>query len=118
MTLQTFFQRHFSTSSGESPIGHALAISAGFALLVVGTMLVASVVWIPAGIVMSVAGLLALVGGVWAHISNPLDLDELADSMVKLISAAIAVTFGLAVAAIIIGFVLTLVVSFVRFIAS
>jgi hypothetical protein len=118
MNLQTFIQRHYSRATGESPIGHALAVAAGLALIVIATMLVNAVVWMPAGIVIGFAGLLVLMGGIWGHISNPLNLEDLADSMVKLTGAAIAMTFGLAVVAVVVGFVLTVLVSAVRWIAS
>jgi len=118
MNLQTFVQRHYSPTAGESPLGHAGVVVAGFALMAVGTFLVASIVWIPAGVVIGLVGLLALIGGVWAHISKPVNLSELADSAVKLTGAAIAMAFGLAVAAMIVGFALTVLVSFIRWIAG
>ncbi len=118
MSLQTFVQRHYSPTAGESPLGHAVVVVAGFALMAVGTFLVASIVWIPAGVVIGLVGLLALIGGVWAHISKPVNLSELADSAVKLTGAAIAMAFGLAVMAMIVGFALTVLVSLIRLIAG
>jgi hypothetical protein len=47
-----------------------------------------------------------------------LNLEDLADSMVKVTGAAIAMTFALAVAAIIMGFALTIVVSLFRWLLS
>jgi hypothetical protein len=118
MTLQTFIRQHFSTASGESPVGHALAIVVGFVLLVISTVLLASIPWIPAGVVIGIAGLLALIFGVWGHITSPVNLEDLADSMVKLTGAAIAMTFGLAAAAMVAGFVLTVLVSLIRWLVS
>ena len=118
MTLQAFVERHYSRARGESPIGHFLAITAGLVLVVIGTMFVVSIVWMPAGIVIGIAGMLVLGGGIWGHIRNPLNIQDLADSMVKLTGAAIALTFGLAVAAIIVGFMLTVLVSAMRWLAT
>jgi hypothetical protein len=118
MVLQSFIPRRYSVTAGESPLGHVLAISAGFVLLVIATLLIVSVVWIPAGIVIGIAGLLTVMGGVWGHITRPLNLEDLADSMVKVTGAAIAMTFALAVAAIIMGFALTIVVSLFRWLLS
>jgi hypothetical protein len=116
MNLQNLI--HPFDATGESPIGHGLAITAGFTLLVVATLLVASVVWMPAGIVIGIVGVLALVGGIWARITSPLNVEDLADSLVKMTGAAIAMTFGLAVAAIVAGFALTLLVSLIRWLAA
>lgn len=118
MVLQSFIPRRYSVTAGESPLGHALVIGAGFVFLVIATLLLVSVVWIPAGVVIGIAGLLTLGGGVWGHITRPLNLEDLADSMVKLTSAAIAMTFALTVAAIIAGFALTIVVSLFRWLLS
>ena len=118
MNVQAFVQRHYSRAAGESPLGHALAIAGGLGLVVIGTMLVVSLVWMPAGIVIGIVGVLVLLGGIWGHITNPLNLEDLADSMVKLTGAAIALTFGLAVAAMIVGFVLTVLVSSFRWLAN
>ena len=103
---------------GESALGHGLVLTAGFVLLAVATMLVASIVWIPAGVVIGIVGLVALAGGIWAHIANPLNITDLADSLVKMTGAAIAITFGLAVAAIVIGYAVTVVVGLVRWLAA
>ncbi len=84
----------------------------------ISTVLLASIPWIPAGVVIGIAGLLALIFGVWGHITSPVNLEDLADSMVKLTGAAIAMTFGLAVAAMVAGFVLTVLVSLIRWLAS
>jgi hypothetical protein len=118
MNLQAFIQRHYSHATGESPLGHMLAATVGLVLVVMGTVFVASVVWIPAGIVIGIAGLLVLIGGIWGHITSPLNVEDLADSMVKLTGAAIAMAFGLAVAAIVIGFVLSVLVSSIRWLAN
>jgi hypothetical protein len=116
MNLQAFIQRHYSRAMGESPVGHALAVAVGLVLVVIGTALVVSIVWIPAGVVIGIAGVLALIGGIWGHITDP-KMEDLADSMVKLTGAAIALTFGLTVAAIVIGFLLTVMVSSFQWLA-
>jgi hypothetical protein len=87
-------------------------------LLATGTFLAVSVVWIPAGIVIGLVGLFALIGGIWAHISAPLNVSDLADSAIKLTGVAIAMTFGLAVAAMAVGFTLTVLVSLIRWLVS
>jgi hypothetical protein len=118
MNLHAFIQRHYSQATDESPLGHMLAVTVGLVLAVMGTVLVASVVWMPAGIVIGITGVLALIGGIWGHITSPLNAEDLADSMVKLTGAAIAMAFGLAVAAMVIGFVLTVLVSAIRWLAN
>jgi hypothetical protein len=118
MNLHSLIHLPYAGATGESPLGHGLALAAGFILLVIATVLVASVVWIPAGIVIGIVGMFTLVGGIWAHIRRPLHLDDLADSMIKITGAAIAITFGLAVTAIVIGFALTVLVSLVRWLTA
>ena len=103
---------------GESMLGHGLVLAAGFVLLVIATILVASVVWIPAGVVVGIIGMFALAGGIWAHITNPVNMEDLADSLVKITGAAIAITFGLAVAAIVVGYAVSVVVGLVRWLAA
>jgi cadmium resistance protein CadD (predicted permease) len=103
---------------GESVLGHGLILAAGFLLLVIATLLAASVVWIPAAVVVGIVGMFALAGGIWAHITNPVNVEDLADSLVKMTGAAIAITFGIAVIATIAGYAVSVVVGLLRWLAA
>jgi hypothetical protein len=118
MTVQDFFHRHYSTAVGESPTGHAVAVLAGLALIVIGTALIVSVVFMPAGVVIAVLGLLILGAGVFAHIMSPLTFAELMDAVVGLSGAAIAATFAIAVVAVVAGFGVTVLVSLFRWLVN
>lgn len=117
MKIQAFIHQHYSPEVGESPIGHAAAVVAGLALMTAGAALLATIVWIPQGTVIGLLGLLILSGGVFAHIQSPLEFNDLADAVVKLTGAAIAMTFGLAVAAIVVGFTVTVIVNLIGWLA-
>jgi hypothetical protein len=103
---------------GESVLGHGLILAAAFLLLVIATILAASVVWIPAAVVVGIVGLFALAGGIWAHITNPVNVEDLADSLVKMTGAAIAITFGIAVIATVAGYAVSVVVGLLRWLAA
>ena len=118
MTVRSFIHRHYSPEVGESPIGHAAVILAGLVLLIIGGGLIASVVFVPAGVTIGVLGLLVLGGGVFAHIRSPLTFRDLMDTVISMSGAAIAATFAIAVVVMIIGFGLTVLVSAFRWLAS
>ena len=118
MTVQNFIHRHYSSAVGESPAGHAIAILAGLGLIAIGGGLVASVVFLPAGIAIGILGVLMLGAGLFAHIMSPLTFTDLMDTMVGLSGAAITLTIAIAIAAIVAGFGLTVVVSLFRWLAS
>ncbi|RPI57625.1 MAG: hypothetical protein EHM55_01180 [Acidobacteria bacterium] len=118
MTVQEFFHRHYSPAVGESPTGHAVAVLAGLALIVIGAALVVSVVFMPAGIAIGVLGILILGAGIFAHIVSPLTLAELMDAVIGLSGAAITVTIAIAIMAVVAGFGITVFVSFFRWLAS
>lgn len=118
MSVQSFMRRHYSPDLGESPIGHAAAVLAGLTLVAIGGGLVASVVFIPVGVTIGVLGLLILAGGVFAHIQSPLKFSELMDAVVGLAGAAIALTFMIAAAAMVIGLGVAVFVSVFRWLAS
>jgi hypothetical protein len=118
MQVQNFIHRHYSAAVGESPAGHAIAILVGLVLIAVGGGLVASVVFLPAGIAIGVLGVLTLGAGLFAHIMSPLTFADLMDTMVGLSGAAITLTIAFAIAAIVAGFGLTVVVSFFRWVTN
>jgi hypothetical protein len=114
MNIRGFLRQHYSTAAGESPVGHAATILAGLALVIIGIGLIASVAFAPIGTTTMVLGLLILAGGLFAHIQSPLSVKDLVDTVIGLSGAAIAATFAIVVAAMVIGFGATLVVSFFR----
>ena len=118
MSVQSFVRRHYSRNAGESPIGHATAILGGLTLVAIGAGLIASVVFIPVGVTLSILGLLILGGGIFAHIQSPLKFSELMDTVVGLAGAAIALTFVIAAAAMGIGFGVAVLVSVFRWLAG
>ena len=118
MTVQDFFHRHYSPALGESPTGHAIAILAGLGLIVIGGGLVASVVFFPAGVAIGVLGVLLLGAGVFAHITSPLKFADLMDAVIGLSGAAITLTFAIAIAAIVAGFGITVLVSLLRWLMN
>ena len=118
MTVQDFIHRHYSPALGESPTGHAIAIVAGLGLTVIGGGLIASIVFLPAGIAIAVLGVLLLGAGVFAHITSPLRFSDLMDAVIGLSGAAITLTFAVAIAAIAAGFAITVLVSFFRWLIN
>jgi len=118
MTVYDFIHRHYSPAVGESPTGHAVAILGGCALILMGGALVASVVFLPAGIALIVLGVLILGGGIFAHITSPLKFADLMDAVIGLSGAAITLTLAIAIAAIVAGFGITVVTSFLRWLMN
>lgn len=118
MTVRDFFHRHYSLAVGESPTGHAIAVLAGLALIVVGAALVVSVVFMPAGIAIGVLGVLILGAGVFAHILSPLRFADFLDAVIGLSGAAITLTIAIAIVAIVAGFGITVLVSLFRWLAN
>jgi len=118
MTVQDFFHRHYSPLVGESPTGHAIAILAGLVLMVIGTALVVSMVFLPAGVAIGVLGLLILGAGIFGHIMSPLTFADLMDAVVGLSGAAITLTFAIAIVAVVAGFGVTVFVSLFRWLIN
>ena len=119
MTVRDFFHRHYSASVGESPTGHAVAVLVGLMLIVIGAgLLVVSVAFMPAGITIGVLGLLILGAGLFAHIVSPLKFADLMDAIVGLSGAAITLTIAIAIAAVVAGFGVTVVVSLFRWLVN
>ena len=114
MSIRSYLRQHYSTTAGESPVGHAAAILAGLALVIIGGGLIASVVFAPLGMPTTVLGLFVLAGGLFAHIQSPLSAKDLVDTVIGLSGAAIAATFAIVVAAMVVGFGATLIVTFFR----
>ena len=110
MKLPAFIQAHYSPQSGESPVGHAMAVLAGLVLMLVGAGLVFSVVFVPVGVVVGLLGLFIFGGGVFGHIRSPLKFSDLLAAVVSLAGAAIGATFTLAIAVFLIGFVVTVLI--------
>ena len=87
-------------------------------MIVVGGALVLSVVFLPAGIAIGVLGVLLLGAGVFAHITSPLKFSDLMDAVVGLSGAAITLTIAIAIAAIVAGFGITVLVSLLRWLMN
>ena len=118
MTVQDFIHRHYSPVVGESPTGHAVAILAGLVLVVIGTALVVSMVFLPAGVAILVLGLLILGAGIFGHIMSPLTFADLMDAVVGLSGAAVTLTFAIAICAVVAGFGVTVLVSLFRWLVD
>jgi hypothetical protein len=118
MTVYDFIHRHYSPALGESPTGHAVATLAGLGLMMIGGALVASIVFLPAGVVISIIGVLLFGAGMFAHIKSPLRFSDLMDAVIGLSGAALALTFAIAVAAIAVGFGVTVLVSAFRWLMN
>ena len=118
MTVQDFIHRHYSPAVGESPAGHAIAVLAGLMLIVIGAALVVTVVFMPAGIAIGILGVLILGAGIFAHIMSPLRFSDLMDAVVGLSGAAITLTFAVAIAAVVTGFGITVLVSLFRWLMN
>ena len=114
MSIRCFVRQHYSTAAGESPVGHGAAVLAGLALVIIGGGLIASVAFAPLGTTTGVLGLFVLAVGLFAHIQTPLSVKDLVDTVIGLSGAAIAATFAIAMAAMVIGFSATLIVTFFR----
>ena len=52
-------------------IGHAAAVVVGFVMMVVGLGLGVTVMMLPIGLVIGLAGLAVFIGGLFAHIDEP-----------------------------------------------
>lgn len=104
MNVHAFLHRHYSPKVGESPGGHAIAIVTGGTMMVAGTGLAMSIVFLPVGAVIGLLGLFVLIEGVFGHIKRPLKLSDLLDAAIGLAGAAIAVTFALAIVFFLVSF--------------
>lgn len=118
MTVQDFIHRHYSPVLGESPTGHAIAILAGLVLMVIGAALVVSMVFLPAGVTIGALGLLILGAGIFGHIMSPLTFADLMDAIVGLSGAAVALTFAIAITAVVAGFGVTVLMSVFRWLVN
>ncbi len=97
MRVHAFLHRHYSAQVGESPVGHAIAIVIGAGMMAMGVGLALSMVFLPIGVVIGLLGTFIFAEGVFAHIERPLKIRDMADAVIGLTGAAIAVTFALAV---------------------
>jgi len=112
MRATAFFHRHYLVA-GESVTTHAAAVLVGGLMTVIGVALIATVAFLPVGVVIAFLGLLILGVGVFAHIQRPVKFADMADSVMALAGAAIALTFVLAMALFLIAFVASVVGSLV-----
>jgi hypothetical protein len=110
MKAQTFVHDHYSQEAGESPVGHASAVVGGLAITLVGIGFLLTVAMLPIGVVVVLLGLLIFGAGLFGHIRSPLGFKDLLETIVGLASAAIGMTFTLAIAVFIMGFVGTVLV--------
>ena len=62
--------RHVLTMTGHF-LGHVAAVVLGFVLIIVGLAMGVTMVLLPAGIVIGLAGVALVVGGVFARITPP-----------------------------------------------
>src|SRR5438046_6165919 len=116
MKAHTFVHDHYSLDAGESPTGHALAIMGGLLLVAVGVGLALTVALLPVGVVIGLLGLFIFGAGVMGHISSPLKFKDLLETIVSLAGMAIGLTFTLAIATFVAGFVITVCVLLFGFI--
>lgn len=108
MNVQAFVRRHYSPDVGESPVGHVAAVLAGLACIALGAgLMIASIVFAPLGTVIGLLGMMLLAGGIFAHIQSPFKLSDALDAAVGLTGAAIAMTFSLIIAAMVLGLAVT-----------
>jgi hypothetical protein len=117
MKVQAFIHQHYSTSVGESPIAHAVAVLAGITLTVASVALLATVVFVPLGAVIGLLGLMLLGAGVVGHLQSPITFTDAMDAIVGLTGAAIAMTFMLVSAAIVLGLAFAALFEVVQWIA-
>jgi hypothetical protein len=110
MKAHTFVPDHYSPDVGESPTGHAMATLGGLVLMAAGVGLVFTVAMLPVGVVVGLLGLLIFGAGVYGHISRPLKMKDLMETIVSLAGMAIGLTFTLAIAAFVTGFAFTVLV--------
>jgi len=110
MKAHAFVHDHYSPDVGESPVGHALAILAGLVMMGVGVGLMFTVALLPVGVVLGLLGLFVFCAGALGHIGSPLRFKELMDTIVSLAGMAIGMTFTLAIAVFVAGFVVTVLV--------
>jgi hypothetical protein len=54
----------------ESVLGHVLAVIAGFVMMVVGLALGVTMIMLPVGVAIGLAGAAIFVGGLFAHVSR------------------------------------------------
>src|SRR5437870_3365950 len=107
MKAHTFIHDHYSLDGGESPTGHAAGILGGLALMAAGVGLVFTVALLPVGVVVGLLGLFIFGAGVFGHISKPLKIKDLMETIVSLAGMAIGLTLALAIAVFVAGFVAT-----------
>ena len=117
MKTAPFAFAHHPRNPEESFWGHALAIVTGAFLIAIGVALAATVALVGAGSVVGLAGLLLLGGGLFARIEKPLTIKDLADSVVTLVGAAIAMTFAAVAAIFLCALALSLIVGVTRWVA-
>jgi|SRR5581483_7092540 len=110
MTAHTFVHDHYSADVGESPTGHAVAILAGLLLILIAIGLAMTIAFLPVAVTVGLLGLFMMGIGVVGHIRGPLKAADLLEMTVNLAGMAISLTFTLAVALMVIGFVATIVV--------
>jgi hypothetical protein len=117
MGVQAFLHRHYSPLVGESPIGHVAAVLSGLILMGFGGLLIWWIVFIPAGVVIGVVGVMLLIAGAVGHIQSPLTFSEIMDALVGFIGAAITLTIALVVAAMLAGLMVTALYAFAQWLA-
>jgi hypothetical protein len=110
MKGHTFVHDHYSPAVGESPTGHAAAMLGGLVMMAAGLGLVFTVALLPVGLVVGLLGLFIFGAGLFGHIRSPLKFKDFMDTIVGLAGAAIGLTFTLAIAAFVMGFVGTVLV--------
>jgi len=108
MKANSFINRHYFAGN-ESLTTHAAAVAVGVAMMIAGLALTATVAFLPVGVVIGILGLLIFGGGIFAHIQRPVKFHDLLDATVSLAGAAIAMTFGLAIALFLVAFSISII---------
>ena len=118
MTVQQWIQRHYSPAAGQSPVGHAVAVMFGLALIAIGGAFVISIVFLPPGVAIGVLGALILGAGIFGHIMSPIRFTDLLDTLVGLSGAAITLALVIAVIVFLAGFSVTVFVTLFRWLVA
>jgi hypothetical protein len=70
MTTRNATHEHYFVHLGEVFIGHLAAVAGGFLLMVVGLGMGVTMVMLPVGIVVGIAGVLLFVWGLFGHLMS------------------------------------------------
>ena len=87
-------------------------------LIAIGAALVASVVFVPAGIAIGTLGVLVLGWGAFGYILRPLTFADLMEAAIGLSGAAVTLTIAIVIVTFVAGLAVTVLVSLFRSLAG